>query len=344
MSRASIVVPTFKEADNLAELFQRIHAALPDCEIVVIDDASPDGTAAKARELGATVIERHDERGLSTAALRGIKEAKAEICVVMDADLSHPPEKIPDLVRAVEEGADMAIGSRYVKGGEIDDWPLTRRLTSGTGTLLARPLTPARDPLAGFFCLRKKLLDGIELKPKGFKILLEILARAKPAKIVEVPIRFQDREAGLSKFGPKQRREYLHQLGELYVDLNAWPLRLLKFLTTGGTGVAVNLAVLWLLVEKVHWAPKPHGAAGAWVLAMTWNYALNRFWTFRARRVPFLTSYVLFAVSMLGGLGVQIAVMYGLGAWHYLWGASIGILTGTVFNYLAAELVAFRRR
>jgi len=250
---ATVVVPTYNESGNLPRLVERICSALPATEIVVVDDASRDGTAAVARDLARTypvrVIERFDERGLSTAVLRGLREAQTDVCVVMDADLSHPPEAIPRLIQAVQAGADVAVGSRYVPGGDIDEWPLFRRFASRAGTLLARPLTRVQDPMAGFFCLKRSLLAGIPLKPRGFKILLEILARTKTTRTVEVPIHFEDRMEGASKFNSKERSEFLKQVWTLYHDLNAWPWRLTKFLITGALGLLPHLAVLNLVVE-----------------------------------------------------------------------------------------------
>ncbi len=353
--RATVVVPTYNESANIPVLVKRILAAAPDVEVLVVDDDSPDGTAAKAEALGAPVrvIKRVGERGLSTAVLKGIAEAAAEICVVIDADLSHPPEKIPDLVKAVEDGADIAVGSRYCKGGEIDNWPFLRRLTSKAGTMLAAPLTSCNDPLAGYFCLRKKLIDGVELKPRGFKILLEILARAKPATIAEVPIKFEDRGEGTSKFSKKERREYLRQLRDLYRDLNAGPWRLFKFLVTGTTGVGVNYVVYSLLHRLLGWSSAA-GAVGAFIVAMTSNYAINRWWTFRAAGSLFV-SYAFYALGTLGGFGVQLAVMYAaLGPAMARTGVEhgirddvallAGIVAGTAVNYVASELLAFRRR
>lgn len=230
MNEATIVIPTRNEAENIGPLIERISAACPASEILVIDDASPDGTAQRARELGlrypVRVIERTGERGLSSAVLRGILEARTGLVVVMDADFSHPPEAIPALVRAVREGADLAVGSRYVLGGAVEGWPFLRRLISKAGTLLARPLTSVRDPMSGFFCLRRDLLEGIDLRPQGFKILLEILARARPRRVVEIPIRFQDRAHGTSKFGRQERRDFLRQIWTLYRDLHVMPLDL----------------------------------------------------------------------------------------------------------------------
>ena len=346
-TRATVVVPTFNERDNLEPLVRRICAALPDVEIVVVDDASRDGTADRARELAqdfpVRVIERFDDRGLSTAVMRGISEAPTDLCVVMDADLSHPPEAIPALVRAVEEGADVAVGSRYVPGGDIDEWPLFRRLASRAGTLLARPLTAVRDPMAGFFCLRRSLLGGVELKPRGFKILLEILARTGIRRAVEVPIRFEDRAAGQSKFSGRERKEFLKQVATLYRDLNAWPWRVLKFLAAGASGYLLHMAVLASLVEFLGAAPM-RGAVAAFAVAMTSNYVVNRLWTFRARATPVARSYLAYAVGAVGGLLVQLVVMQALAWTHYAIAASLGIVAGTLVTFLSSQLWAFAKR
>lgn len=347
---ATVVVPTYNESENLPALVERVCAALPAAEIVVVDDASRDGTAAVARELARTypvrVVERQGERGLSTAVLRGMEEARTDVCVVMDADLSHPPEAIPKLVRAVREGVDVAVGSRYVPGGDIDEWPLWRRFASKAGTLLARPLTSVRDPMAGFFCLRKSLLAGVPLKPRGFKILLEILARTGTSKTVEVPIRFEDRAAGASKFSAKERREFLKQAWTLYRDLNAWPWRVVKFLATGGMGAVIDTAVLYATAKAMGEtaAAKYVGSCAGFLAAMTFNYAVNRAWTFRAREIPLLVSYPKYALGALGGLAVKTGAIYLLPWVHYLGSNFIGIVLGTIFNYLASRRWAFSKR
>jgi dolichol-phosphate mannosyltransferase len=342
-ARVTVVVPTYNEADNLPALARRLAAAMPEAELLVVDDASIDGTAGVARALSAKVVERVGERGLSTAVLRGVAEARTDLVVVMDADLSHPPEAVPALVRAVEEGADVAVGSRYVPGGDIDRWPLLRRLTSKAGTLLARPLTSVRDPMAGFFCLRRSSLRGVELRPRGFKILLEILARVRPGRVVEVPIRFEDREAGKSKFDGRERREFLKQVWALYRDLNAWPLRVAKFLATGALGYALHLAVLVALVEGTGLAPLK-AAAAAFGLAMTSNYALNRFWTFRAREARLASSFAAYAAGALGGLAVQLGAMHLLRSFHYALSASAGIALGAAVTFLTSQAWAFAKR
>lgn len=348
---ATVVVPTYNESENLPVLVERICASQPGAEIVVVDDASKDGTAQVARELAkkfpVRVVERFDERGLSTAVLRGLEEARTDLCVVMDADLSHPPEAIPKLVKAVQDGADVAVGSRYVPGGDIDEWPLFRRFASKAGTLLARPLTPVRDPMAGFFCLKKSLFAGIPLKPRGFKILLEILARTGTRKTVEVPIHFEDRAAGSSKFSSKERREFLKQVWTLYLDLNAWPLRLAKFLITGTLGLFIDNGVLYA-IAKARAATMEScfvGSVAGFLVAMTFNYSLNRLWTFRARQTPLVASYVKYSLGTLGGLGIKLLALKLLTPpMHYLLSNSLGIVAGTIFNFLASQLWAFSRR
>ena len=222
--RCSVVVPTYNERDNLPVLAERIFATLPPAgaELLIVDDNSPDGTAAVAEELGrrwpVRVIMRTGERGLSTAVIRGLREARHELCVVMDADLSHPPEMIPAMLAAMaDERIDMAIGSRFVPGGRVDlHWPLHRRLISWCGRQLARPLTPVRDMVAGYFCVRHSRIDFERLDPIGYKIALELIVRHRWRNVVELPIRFSDRVAGVTKLTGAEQLRYLRHLWRLY--------------------------------------------------------------------------------------------------------------------------------
>jgi dolichol-phosphate mannosyltransferase len=222
--QTSIVVPTFNERDNLAPLAERVFAAVDpgSAELLVVDDNSPDGTAAEAERLAekyaVRCLLRRDERGLATAVIAGLREARGGICVVMDADLSHPPESIPALLDALRDpGIEMAIGSRFVEGGKVDlDWPLHRRLNSWGARMMALPLTSAKDMMSGFFCVRRRELELDRLNPIGYKIALELIVRHRWKHVVEVPITFSDRAAGQTKLNLAEQLRYLRHLWRLY--------------------------------------------------------------------------------------------------------------------------------
>ncbi|MCB9851438.1 MAG: polyprenol monophosphomannose synthase [Phycisphaerales bacterium] len=221
----SIVVPTYKEADNLLTLVTRIVQAMQPShdtfEIIIVDDDSQDGTERIVGQLTdagypVRLIVRRGRRGLSTAVVEGVQAATGEVLVCMDADLSHPPEAVPQLVAALAE-ADFVIGSRYVAGGGTDqDWGVFRRLNSLAATLLARPFTSARDPMAGFFALRRETFaSAAPLDPVGYKIGLELIVKCRCRRVVEIPIQFADRTAGKSKLNLREQFNYLRHLARL---------------------------------------------------------------------------------------------------------------------------------
>jgi dolichol-phosphate mannosyltransferase len=226
-TEVSVVIPTLRERANLEQLlpqlFEILREAEIEAEVVVVDDNSQDGTEDLCRHLGAQhalrLITRRGERGLASAVLCGLHESAGEICVVMDADMSHPPEAVPDLVDSIRSPfCDVAIGSRYVEGGSLDpNWSWYRRLNSKVATLLAKGLTNAADPLAGFFAIRRDtFLRATELKPLGYKVLLELIVRCDCRQIFEVPIAFRDRKLGTSKLSAGQIWLYLRHLARLY--------------------------------------------------------------------------------------------------------------------------------
>ena len=214
-----MIVPTYNEAASLPLLVERLAPAMRDreWELIVVDDGSPDGTAEVAEKLGATqpvrVLRRAGKAGLASAVIAGMKEARGDVLVVMDADLSHPPEVVPDLLAVIDAGVDLAVGSRYVTGGATMDWPLRRRVVSRVACMLGNALVPVRDATSGFFAVRRSAIDGVRLNAIGFKIGLEVIARAKARRIVEVPYTFRDRQHGASKFGRREIGQYLLQLG-----------------------------------------------------------------------------------------------------------------------------------
>lgn len=243
----SIVVPTYREAENIPvlteRLFSTLSAAGARAELIIVDDDSRDGTEEAVRRLEARypvrLIVRTGERGLSSAVMRGFEGAGHDLLVCMDADLSHPPESVPELIKAItDHGADFCIGSRYVEGGRTKgDWSLLRKINSLGATWLARPLTSARDPMAGFFCLRREIFENAKnagLNPIGYKIALEIMVKAGCRRVVEVPIEFSDRLHGQSKLTFRQQLLYLRHLIALYGFRWPWAIPLLFVLFSAG--------------------------------------------------------------------------------------------------------------
>lgn len=222
----TLVIPTFNEAGNIPILVAKIFEIFKDNNlnghVLVVDDDSPDQTWKIAEDLINTypnlkVLRRQDKRGLSSAVLDGFAMADTDIIGVIDADLSHPPEKIPELVAPIINGeADFTLGSRYIDQGGIENWPLKRQISSRIATLAVIGLTNVKDPMSGFFFLKKDLIENVELSPKGFKIGLEILVRSKCKKVKEVPIMFRDREHGESKLSSNVIVDYLIHVAKLY--------------------------------------------------------------------------------------------------------------------------------
>jgi dolichol-phosphate mannosyltransferase len=223
----SVIVPTYNERGALPELVERLAATFRegglDGEILLVDDNSPDGTADLAESLAerypVRVLRRRGKLGLASAVVDGLAATSSDLVAVMDADLSHPPEALLPMIRAVESGsADLAVGSRYIHGGGMEDWPLTRQLVSMFANRLTLALTPVHDATSGFFVVRRCALDGVALNPIGFKIGLEVIARARYDRCIEVPYVFTDRKQGFSKFTHREVIAFLKQLCILYSD------------------------------------------------------------------------------------------------------------------------------
>jgi len=219
----SVVIPTFHEAQNLKLLIPRIDRALRDAglsyETIIVDDESRDGTEELcsdfSKEYPLRLITRRGERGLAQAVVLGMQEAQGDVLLSLNADLSHPPEKIPAMVGALRDPqVDFVIGSRYVLGASIsDDWSFFRWLNSRVATALARPLTSAKDPLSGFYGLRKTTFDRASpYRPLGFKNGLELIVRGRCRRVAEVPIHFSNRLHGSSKMRPKHMFLYVVQV------------------------------------------------------------------------------------------------------------------------------------
>jgi len=356
----SIIVPTFREAENIPPLVEGIAAVLDPLgspyEIIIVDDDSRDGTDRQVEQLAAAgrpvrLITRTDERGLSTAVVRGFTEARGQILACMDADGSHPPSALPAMLEALGDGeTDFAVASRYASGGTVArGWGLMRRINSGLATLLARPFTKVKDPMSGFFALRRGVYErAAKLDPVGYKIGLELLVKCPLRSVREVPIHFADRQHGQSKLNWRQRFAYLRHLQRLARFKYATRWRFVLFCLVGGSGVVVDLSSYALLLAAR--APHPAARAVAIWIAMTWNFIWNRRITFGDRGGSAVRQYPRYvASSALGALlswSVCILLVAHLAFFdrYKLLAAAVGIAAGIACNFLLSLLWVFRPR
>jgi len=226
----SIVVPTYMEAENIPELVERVEDALKELsfEIIIVDDNSPDGTADLAEKFNdiygnIKVLRRPGKLGLGSAVLEGFRKAESEVLAIMDADLQHPPELLPQMYRKVQEGYSLVIASRYVDGGGVEGLSFLRKIISLGAVKLAHLILPKtrniKDPMSGFFMLKREAINDVELSSRGFKMLLEILIKGKQNSVVEVPYTFKLRRKGKSKLNLKEIFRYAFLLIKLRVKL-----------------------------------------------------------------------------------------------------------------------------
>jgi len=353
----SIIVPTFREAANLPRLAERIQAALSHSgiawELLLVDDNSEDGSEAVVEELARRlplrmVVRRQPPRDLSLSVIEGIRLCRYDRLVVMDADLSHPPERIADLLAALDAGCDMVIGSRYAPGGLIDrTWSPWRLLNSRLATSLALPLVNCSDPMAGFFATdRRALPDLRRLQPIGYKIALELMVRGQ-LRVKELPIDFRDRSLGSSKMNWRQQLNTLRHLYRLYRYKFGGLARLFCFGLVGTSGLGIDVACYLGL----QWIGLEHRLArflSFWP-AVTWNWRLNRSLTFGERPPqPRVRQWGRFVAGSLVGLSVNVGgytiltSYFEVFAHRRLPAFLLGVLLGTVVNFLLANLYVYR--
>jgi dolichol-phosphate mannosyltransferase len=227
--KLGLVIPTLREAENIRTVLDRIRQSLDPLgfayELIVVDDDSRDGIDTIVLEIAAAdprvrLMIRAGERGLGGAVLYGWRHTDAEVLGVIDADLQHPPELLPQLWTAVESGSDVVLASRYAPQGGIDNWHPLRHLLSRMAIWMTYPLQKdgirVQDPMAGFFMVRRCCLKDVELHNRGYKILLEILVRGKVRSVTEVPFIFGQRRAGTSKANLAVGLEYFALLYRLW--------------------------------------------------------------------------------------------------------------------------------
>ena len=356
----SVVVPSFNERDNVTVLYRRLETTLAGVpwEVVFVDDNSPDGTWEVVRGLAqrdsrVRCIRRVGRRGLSGACIEGILASSAPYAVVMDADLQHDETQLPKMVELLRSGqADLVVGSRYIEGYRAEGFNKQRAGASAFATEIARRLlrVDIADPMSGFFAIRRDRFEELapDLSTQGFKILLDVVATAQgKLRAVEIPYTFGSRQHGESKLDSMVALDFLGLvLAKLTHDVIS--LRFVLFGLVGSLGLLVHLAALYVALE-VFGAPFAEAQATGAIVAMTSNFILNNFLTYRDQRLKgfailrgLLLFYLVCSVGLFANVGVAFSVYDQEPIW-WLAGAA-GALMGVVWNYAMSGLFVWRKR
>ncbi|MEC4806299.1 MAG: glycosyltransferase [Jaaginema sp. PMC 1079.18] len=289
----SLIIPTYQESENIPIIVHKLSSLLDAVirdryELIIVDDNSPDRTWEVAQSLipkypQLRVMRREQERGLSTAVIRGWQAAEGEILGVIDADLQHPPETLLKLYREMEQGADLAVASRHVEEGGVSDWSIIRRFLSRGAQVIGLMILPGvvgrvSDPMSGYFMVRRDAIVGKVMNPVGYKILIEVLGRGNIRWIGEAGYVFQERQEGESKVTAKQYVEYIQHLLRLRVA--RWPLeRFWRFGMVGFSGVFIDMGGFYILREILELGLTRSAIFSAEVAIIN-NFIWNDIWTF----------------------------------------------------------------
>ena len=337
----SVVIPTYKERDNIENVVNILSGLLDQTipgnyELIIVDDDSPDRTWEVAQTLipdypQLRVMRRQEERGLSSAVIRGWQGARGSILGVIDGDLQHPPEVLIQLWQKIEQGADLAVASRHVEGGGVSSWSVIRRFLSRGAQVLGLVILPevvgrVSDPMSGYFMVRRKAIANTTLNPIGYKILLEVIGRGRVGEIAEAGYVFRERTEGESKVTWKQYLDYIQHLirlrlstgriGKISQKVNFPVGRFLRFGAVGLSGVFVDMLILYLLSDPTTLAlPLTRSKILAGEIAIFNNFLWNDAWTFADVSIqqkgwkPRIKRFIKFNVVCLAGLVLNVLVL-----------------------------------
>lgn len=358
-----IVTPTYNEKENVKILIPRLESSFKkiknhDMHILVVDDNSPDNTADEIKKMQKKWKNIHliigEKKGLGVAYLRGFKEAiekiKAEVVIMMDSDLSHPPEMIPSFIEEIESGYDLVVGSRYIRGGATPDWNFKRKIISRAGNFFARivgGLYTIHDCTSGYRAIRVSILEKINtehLHTRGYAFLSTLLYELASlgALVKEIPLIFYDRKFGQTKLKPRDMIEFF---------LNAFRLRfkstkrMVKFAAVGSSGILINLGCF--LIAKGSFTNNYFNTNTSLLgssligdeISLMYNFYLNYFWTFKEEKTKkyLFKRFLIFHLIALPGILINNLVLFIL---YVKFGAAdvlaklIGIVVAFVVNYL----------
>lgn len=373
-AQVSIIIPTYNEAQNIIGILKSIRehvSRVVQVQAIVVDDDSPDGTGRIVEDYirgpdprpGYTVdiVHRREKNsGLSSAILHGIRKAAGNVVVVMDSDFSHPPQIIPNMLEALRHQCDIVVASRYTRGGGVSGWSLRRRVMSRVATVIARTGLGVEqaDPMSGFFAFRRSVMRGLELDAIGYKLLLEMLVKARGVRIKEIPYTFTDRAAGSSKlrvqtvidFARSVWRLYRHGSGARERRTSArFASKAARFYTVGALGLGINWLVSTLFAAGGGmWYIHANVAGIATSIAA--NFVLNKAWTFEDRDFGAhrtIAQGVRFAAISSLGAAVQLASVYMLVEYYALAHPTaliLAVAVASLGNFVLNKTLTFGER
>ena len=356
----TLVIPTLNERDNIGPLVDLLDAVLEavSWEVIFVDDDSPDGTAERIREIGrrdrrVRCLQRLGRRGLTTACIEGVLASSAPHIAVMDADMQHDEQLLPQMLAVLKsEPVDLVVGSRYVAGGGIGGLDAARANMSAFATRLSRIICKAEiaDPMSGFFMLRRDVLEGAlrRLSGQGFKILLDVLVSSpRSLRVRELPYEFRERQRGESKLDTLVAWEYIMLIADKLIG-HIVPVRFALFAFVGGIGLLIHMSVLWFGLTVVGAAFNPAQAA-ATIVAMTANFFLNNLFTYRDRRLRGLAVlrglFTFYAICTLGAVANVGIAGYVFSRNEVWWLAGLaGVVVGSVWNYAISSVFTWKQK
>ena len=397
----SVIIPTYNEYENILQLVEIIKDMLPDdlfTEIIIVDDNSPDGTggliasyiedaltkvcsgikqahenssnfAINTRESIVRLVRRENKSGLISAILQGIKSSTGRYILVMDADFSHPPETVPLLINELLRDPNcIVVASRYTRGGSIRGWPYKRLLLSRLAAKIAihgLKLCNIRDPISGFFAFPRHIIENIRFDTYGYKLLLEILVKAKGVRVKEIPYTFINRKSGESKLDNRVMLDYVKAVWYLYIyGRKSKPItakeekrrsvlflsKAARFYSVGATGLLLNYMVSMMLTKGIisnFWYLQ--ASIIGIILSITSNFFLNKFWTFEDRTFSprnTLKQYGMFLGLSTVGAVVQLILLYLFvqSGFQYTPSLVLAVAAASVSNFLLNKKWTFREK
>lgn len=375
--QVSIIIPTYNESQNILTVLKSIGDIIPKntfAEAIVVDDNSPDGTGKivddylknvkKIAGYSIDIIHRTTKNGLSSAILSGIRYATGDTIIVMDSDLSHPPQIIPKMIETLKQyQCDIVVASRYITGGKISGWTKKRKLISKVATIIAKQGlgVTTNDPMSGFFAFKKGILKGLNFDGLGYKLLLEILVKKRGLSVKEIPYTFQNRKFGSSKLDSSIIVDYIKSVWKLYKfgksAENNEKRNSVKFLskagrfyTIGATGFAINFLISLMLSSGITEIWYLYANVLGIIASMTSNFVLNKWWTFNDRDFSFkktILQYSKFITFSSFGALIQLGVVFSLVDhynWMYTTALGVGVLTGAFSNFILNKKWTFKEK